>query len=167
MSRRTLAEVRQELADIKKERRQLQRDISLLKQEKYFDSKLQAFQNIHNYGTLAIKSLLTFNGGAIVGLGAFLGNIITHVDKSMRVCSLIVEDAFLWFSYGACASLFCWGLAYLNQRLLHESDQTQTTRIRVGKILLNTNIGIAMLGLFFFYLGTQDTINFFHCLTAS
>lgn len=108
------------------------------------------------YAQSTLKTLTLANGGAIVALLTFIGNVEIEID------SRSIFYAFVWFSVGLSLTILAHGLAYLVQeaylnaasaRMHNSSAQTNQANGRGGALIAFAALCCAG-GLSFFIVGS-------------
>ncbi len=111
--------------------------------EKSFEGQLVSFQGVISFATLSIKSLLLFNGGAILALLTFYGNVLTHPDSTLIDASMLGQSV-KSFVIGVIAGLVCSMSAYITQATYLEVEDEQKGKLwanwlRLLAVVLATN----------------------------
>jgi hypothetical protein len=94
--------------------------------------------------TLMIKSLLLFNGGAILSLLTFLGNTIGYICVETNVSSKL-EYSFIFFSIGVIAALSSIFALYYNHMAMHEMFDTVMVKGKVPTKTKNRRTQVSFL----------------------
>ena len=101
---------------------------TLMRMEKYVDfshaERLRSMDYMKEYGTIAIRSLLILNGGAIIALLTFIGSLLTRSETTNAIAIPLIRaltPAFLAFGFGLGFAAAIAGIAYLNFSFVMES----------------------------------------------
>lgn len=117
--------------------------------------RVEMLNGIKGFATLSIKSLLFFNGGAVLALMTFLGNVLTK-SSVVRFQVISFEDALFWFSAGIASALLCSMIAYIAQVVVYEAEGSY---VIIGYGLRITGVFLAILSFVCFCFGSFTAID--------
>ena len=90
--------------------------------EGHLHAHLHSFSAVIDFVTLSIKSLLLFNGGAIIALLTFYGNVLSKSDTAKLISAHNLSNAIGFYIIGVGAGLLCSMSAYFTQVLFTELE---------------------------------------------
>jgi hypothetical protein len=73
------------------------------------------FKAIIDFALVTIRSLILVNGGAIIGIVSFTGNLWGHNGPAAKATAQAITPAVGWFVGGLAAALLTSGLSYIAQ----------------------------------------------------
>lgn len=109
------------------------------------DQSLRMFGAAIDFAVLAIRSLIIVNGGAIIGILTFAGNLWGRSSPAAKATAEAIAPAMLWFVVGLSAALLCAGLSYIAQTLFVELSKEAGDKW--GSIVRYIAIGAAVVSL--------------------
>jgi hypothetical protein len=107
-----------------------------------------------DFGTLAIKSLIIANGGAVLALLTFLGSLLANKGPTMPEAAALIGTSMRAFVVGVGAAVATAGVAYLSQAFFTKGIDWQAgkdSRVGIGFQILA--ILLALLSLVAFSYG--------------
>lgn len=120
--------------------------------------RIAGFKEIIGFATLVIKSLILINGGALIALLTFFGNI---AGKGHKIPNNI-SCPFMLFSCGLGFAILCAMFAYVFQSI--EIEAGKATRLKLSWPLRIISCALAVFSLVFFISGSFSSIKVFSSL---
>ena len=95
---------------------EIQHERSLKYAEFAHAEHMESFKAVKEFGAATVKYLVTINGGGILALFAFSGNIASKTDTAIAFAKIapFIYTAILDFSFGLSLAVFTSGIAYIN-----------------------------------------------------
>lgn len=128
-------------------------------------TKYAMFDAIVNFALVTIRSLILVNGGAIVGIVSFAGNLWSHDVGDAPKLVVAIVPALTWFVAGLILALLTAGFSYLSQVLFAElpdiSGKRYGNSVRVAALLC------AIFSLAAFIGGAYVSLTVFHGPSAT
>jgi hypothetical protein len=109
--------------------------------ERAHDNEFQFSQNVNeaavNSGNLALRTVLTINGGSALAVLAFIGNALVKSDSNLAPKLLHVTETLVWFAGGVVIVSVAMGFAYFTNYAM-ASASTSKKRIWTHPFFENT-----------------------------
>src|SRR5713226_2429776 len=87
------------------------------------------FKAIVDFALVTIRSLILVNGGAIIGIVTFTGNLWGHNGPAAKATAQAISPALGWFVTGLTAALLTCGFAYGSQVAFAELARPKPSQI--------------------------------------
>jgi hypothetical protein len=127
--------------------------------------ELRIIQTMHqaivDFALVTIRSLILANGGAIVGLVTFTGNIWSKGGASGATVARAITPGIGYFVAGLVFALLTAGLAYVSQVVYSEMKRPQPAQ-KVGNTVRGFAVLLAFLSLIAFIIGAYASLAAFH-----
>jgi hypothetical protein len=117
------------------------------------------FKAIIDFALMTIRSLILVNGGAIIGIVTFTGNLWGHNGPAAKATAQAISPAVGWFVGGLAAALLTSGLAYGAQVAFAEFGKPQPAK-KIGNTCRVAAVALAIGSLVCFVVGA------YRCLAA-
>lgn len=160
------------MSDMDKERELLHEKVRLDRDTLAWETRWKRNDQIHlkqveitnGYALAIIRSLLLFNGGGVLSLLTFYGNILVRSD--IKVASAGLTEAFELFLYGVVAALVCGMVSYFSQFLQNvllgeilKDDGGFNWATAFAYLVIFAAMGCAIASLVFFTMGVNSAVN--------
>jgi hypothetical protein len=125
-----------------------------MKDESRTSAEMKALGQI-SFAQDALKGIVTLNGGALIFLLTFFGQIWSKDSEQASIVMLSLKGGLLSFLAGTICGIVSQGTAYLSQQYFVDENNYW------GKAYRKISITLSLFGIFFFALGSFKIINSF------
>jgi hypothetical protein len=124
--------------------------------ERAHDNEFQFSQNVNeaavNSGNLALRTVLTINGGSALAVLAFIGNALVKSDSNLAPKLLHVTETLVWFAGGVVIVSVAMGFAYFTNYAMASASRGWSIAANIFQIitivLAFTSVGFFLYGMF-------------------
>jgi hypothetical protein len=123
-------------------------------------TKLLMFKVIIDFALLAIRSLIIVNGGAIVGVVSFTGNLWSRDNSAAKAAAQALGPTLGWFIAGLSCALLTAGISYMSQVAFAEMKSQKPAQV-AGNVLRVIAMLAAIASLVCFVTGARVSLGAF------